>query len=170
MKRKFLFGEELRRCSISPVVSLRFFHSVKSRETLSHRSVNSRVPPNSFKELGLLALTTSFAIFRICLLLITSPDALVPIAIFSIFYQATIQKLRFPSFLKYELLALFSFFLQDFTAVQKSSSETMSINFNLCFDFLWGCFYDISVVVWQTFQFCPWQEIIQRLRCFGLWK
>ena len=63
------------RYHLFPVVPLCLFHYVKASKSLVHRSVNSSVPPNSFKKLGLLAWTIPFIIFRICLLLITLPAA-----------------------------------------------------------------------------------------------
>ena len=84
-------------------------------------SVNSRVPPNSLRSFGLFAITTHFAMFIICSLLITPPVALVPIAIsFTFLIKLSFNRLGLPAFLKETLPVLVSLNLvfQEFTVVR----------------------------------------------------
>ena len=112
---KTAFGEQLEWWFNFFSYPLRLFNSIESSKSLAHRSVNSSVPPNSFKELGLLALTTPFAIFRVCLLLVTPPAAVGSMAIsFTFFYHVTVQKVRCRSFLKHAITGfIFKFDFQN---------------------------------------------------------
>ena len=100
-----------------PVVPLCLLHFSCFSTFLRQRSVRSKLPANSFNELGLFALTTPCAMMRISILFITPLSALVPIAIsFTLLSSVSSSKLGLPAFLKVGL-ATFHLDFQAFTVV-----------------------------------------------------
>ena len=104
---------------ILPVVPFRFDQFKSDRTILAHRVVSSAVSLNSFRMSGLFALTTLFAIFTICLLLITPPAWRVTIAMsFTSLIRLSSKRFGLPTFLKAKLSPPFLYlFFQLFTEV-----------------------------------------------------
>ena len=105
--------------SVLPVVPFRLEQFKSDRTFLAYWFVSSTVPPNSFRMLGLFALTTPFVTFTIYLLLITSSAWRVPIAMSLTFLiRLSFGRFGLPTFLKTKLSPpVLHLFFQLFTEV-----------------------------------------------------
>ena len=105
--------------SILPVVPFRFDQFKSDRTLLAYQFVCSTVNRNSFRMSELFALKIPFAIFTICLLLITPPAWRVPIAIYLTFLiWLSSKRFGLPTFLKTKLSPpVLHLFFQLFTKV-----------------------------------------------------
>ena len=130
-KVNFSLGRNWGAAFLLPVVPFCFDHFKSGRTLLGHWFVSCTVPPNSFRMSGLFALTTSFSIFTICLLLITPPAWQVPIVVSLTFLiRWSSKRFGFPTFWKANLSPpVLHLFFQLFRSSNKRKFRILSGKF-----------------------------------------